>query len=80
MTEFALARQELDLLNTSLAQKRQALRPAAAPTPKRVERQVQSHVVEMTTPGVSTAKSVTDAAAKAGNPEFIVVIERGTNP
>ncbi|HZN93029.1 MAG TPA: hypothetical protein VFB81_10010, partial [Myxococcales bacterium] len=80
MTELVLARQELDALQTSMAQKRAALRPAPTATPQRLPRNIQLAPQWFDAGGASTDAWVAGKAADLRNPEFIVVVEKGTNP
>ena len=78
LTEYALARAELDALNTALSQKRAALKSPPAADPKPQPRDIRIAPVWFETAGASTASWVAETAAGSGFPEFMVVVEKGS--
>ena len=80
LAEYAIARTELDVLTTTLAQKRQVLRPSMG-APAKAQPRVIRVVPEHYDGGGPSTKEWVAARAKAqGNPEFIIVVEHGVVP
>jgi len=80
LADYALARTEIDVLTTTLAQKRQVLRPSMVTPPKIEPRDVQVAPEYYEKAGPSTKEWVVERARALGNPEFIVVVEHGVLP
>ena len=80
IADYALARAELDVLSTTLAQKRQVLRPSMVAPAKAKSREIRVVPEHYDGPGPSTTAWVAERAKALGNPEFIVVVEHGVLP
>ena len=75
-----MARAELDVLTTTLAQKRQVLKPSMVTPPKAQPRDIRVVPEHYDDVGPSTKEWVAERAKALGNPEFIVVVEHGVLP
>ena len=80
IADYALARAELDVLSTTLAQKRQVLRPSMVAPAKAKPREIRVVPEHYDGPGPSTKAWVAERAKALGDPEFIVVVEHGVMP
>jgi hypothetical protein len=76
------ARKELESLQAVMAQKRLALRsaPRAEPQPPPQERELRLDPVPKADGTPATPTWARDEAARRGNPEFLLVLEKGTQP
>jgi len=80
LADYAIARTELDVLTTTLAQKRQVLRPRIGVPAKAQPRAIRVAPEHYDGVGPSTTAWVAERAKALGNPEFIVVVEHGVLP
>lgn len=80
IADYVIVRAELDGLATTLAQRRQALRPAMVATLKARPREIRVVPELYDGAGPSTTAWVAERAKALGNPEFIVVVEHGVQP
>ena len=80
IADYAMARAELDVLTTTLAQKRQVLKPSMVTPPKAQPRDIRVVPEHYDDVGPSTKEWVAERAKALGNPEFIVVVEHGVLP